>query len=173
MFRVLTVIAPATALFIAAIVPLHGVTPSRSPILTSSSTPIVSPTPTQEESKDAIRQLIKVQQIAWNHGDLEGFMDGYWRSHDTVFVSGDVVTRGWQTVHDRYKAKYPNREKMGQLTFSDVEVRMFGYDGALVFGRWQLDRATDKPHGRFTLIFRKMPDGWKIVHDHTSEAADL
>jgi len=82
------------------------------------------------------------------------------------------VTRGWQTVHDRYKAKYSNREKMGQLSFSDLEVRMFGYDGAFVFGKWQLDRASDKPHGRFTLIFRKTPAGWKIVHDHTSEAGE-
>jgi uncharacterized protein (TIGR02246 family) len=170
MFRVLTVVVLPTAFIIAATVPATGVNPSPSP--SHSTVPAPSPTPTQDENKATIRRVIEEQQIAWNHGDLEGFMDGYWRSRDTVFVSGDAVTRGWQTVHDRYKSRYSDRAKMGQLTFSDLEVRMFGYDGAFVFGRWQLDRASDKPHGRFTLIFRKTPDGWKIVHDHTSSAAD-
>jgi beta-aspartyl-peptidase (threonine type) len=99
-------------------------------------------------------------------------MEGYWRSRDTTFISGGVVVRGWQTVHDRYKSRYSDSEKMGQLTFSEVEVSMFGYDGALVFGRWQLERANDRPHGRFTLVFRKTSDGWKIVHDHTSQSSD-
>jgi ketosteroid isomerase-like protein len=170
MFRMLTVFVLPTALFIAAIVPARSANPSPSP--SHSQTPAPSPTPTQDENKAAIRRVIEEQQIAWNHGDIDGFMEGYWRSRDTMFVSGDTVTRGWQTVHDRYKSKYSNREKMGQLTFSDLEVRMFGYDGAFVFGRWQLDRASDTPHGRFTLIFRKTPDGWKIVHDHTSSSVD-
>jgi ketosteroid isomerase-like protein len=134
----------------------------------SSTTPSASPTPTQAENQAAVLRVLQLQQIAWNRGDIEGFMNGYWRSHDTVFVSGDTVTRGWQTVHDRYLSKYPTEEKMGQLTFAEVEVRMFGYDGALVFGRWQLDRATDKPHGRFTVVLRKTSGDWKIVHDHTS-----
>jgi beta-aspartyl-peptidase (threonine type) len=167
----LTIIAP-TALFIAAIIPANGATPSRSPAPAQAPTPTPSPTPTQEENKAEIRKVLEAQQIAWNHGDIETFMEGYWRSHDTVFVSGDTVTRGWQTVHNRYRSKYPDRAKMGQLTFSEVEVRMFGYDGAVAFGRWQLDRATYSPHGRFTLVLRKMPEGWKIVHDHTSTAED-
>jgi len=171
MFRVLTVIALPTAVLIAAIVPVDGVSPSRTPTLTSPA-PTVAPTPTQEENKEAVRKVLKAQQIAWNHGDIQTFMDGYWRSRDTVFVSGDTVTRGWQTVHDRYRSKYPNREKMGELTFSEVEVHMFGYDGALAFGRWRLDRGADNPHGHFTLIFRNMAEGWKIVHDHTSEASE-
>jgi uncharacterized protein (TIGR02246 family) len=168
MFRMLTVIVLPTVFFVAAIVPGNSATPSPSP--TQPRPPTPSPTPTQAENEVEIRNVIKAQQIAWNHGDIERFMEGYWRSHDTVFVSGDVVTRGWQTVHDRYKSKYPDREKMGELTFSDLEVRMFGYDGAFVFGRWHLGRAGDNPHGRFTLVFRKTNDGWKIVHDHTSMA---
>jgi len=110
--------------------------------------------------------------MAWNRGEIERFMEGYWRSRDTTFISGGVAIRGWQTVHDRYKSRYSDPEKMGQLTFADVEVSMFGYDGALVFGRWQLERANDRPHGRFTLVFRKTSDGWKIVHDHTSQSVD-
>jgi L-asparaginase / beta-aspartyl-peptidase len=168
MFRMLTLIVLPTVLLIAAIVPARTATPAASP----SPAPVASasPTPTQAENQAEIRKVLEAQQIAWNHGDIATFMDGYWRSRDTTFVSGDSVTRGWQTVHDRYKSKYSDRAKMGQLSFSEIEVSMFGYDGALVFGRWQLERATDRPHGRFTLVFRKTADGWKIVHDHTSVA---
>jgi len=139
---------------------------------TTSTSTSPSPTPTQAENQSAVLRVLQLQQINWNRGDIERFMDGYWRSHDTVFISGDTVTRGWQTVHDRYRSKYPNAEKMGQLTFSNVEVHMFGYDGAFVFGRWELERGSDTPHGRFTLVFRKTSDGWKIVHDHTSAAEE-
>jgi ketosteroid isomerase-like protein len=170
MFRVLTVIVLPTVLSIAAIVPVYSATPSPSPAPERAATP--SPTPTQDENEEEVLNVIKKQQIAWNHGDIESFMEGYWRSHDTVFVVGDTVTRGWQTVHNRYASKYSSRRKMGQLSFSHLEVHMFGYDGAFVFGRWELERDQDKPHGRFTLIFRKTSDGWKIVHDHTSEAVD-
>jgi ketosteroid isomerase-like protein len=168
MFRTLTLIVLPTALIVAAIVPAAGANPSPAPA--QSPTPAPAPTPTQEQNQSAILQVMKLQQVAWNHGDIEGFMDGYWRSHDVVFISGDTATRGWQTVHDRYRSRYSDPEKMGQLTFSHVEVRMFGYDGALVFGQWELERAADHPHGRFTLVFRKTPQGWKIVHDHTSTA---
>jgi ketosteroid isomerase-like protein len=97
-------------------------------------------------------------------------MDGYERSKETVFVSGDNVTRGWQTVLDRYKKNYDSREKMGTLTFSDLEITPVGKDAAIVLGRWHLQRAQDEPHGRFTLILRRTSQGWKIIHDHTSSA---
>ena len=89
----------------------------------------------------------------------------------TVFVSGDEVRRGWETVRDRYRQKYSDRTKMGTLRFSDIEVTMLSPDAAVVFGRWELKRAKDKPHGRFTLIFKHLPEGWRIVHDHTSARA--
>ncbi len=119
---------------------------------------------------DDIRAVMEAQQEAWNRGDIDAFMNGYWRSTETVFVSGDEVTRGWQTVLDRYKAKYSDREKMGTLTFSDLEIRPLGDDVAVALGRWELKRKIDNPHGRFTLVFRKTPEGWRIVHDHTSAA---
>lgn len=121
-----------------------------------------------------IRNVIRAQQDAWNRGDIDAFMNGYWRSDETVFVSGDEVTRGWRKVLDRYKAKYSDRAKMGTLTFSDLEITPLSNESAVALGSWKLKRATDQPHGRFTLIFRKFPDGWKIIHDHTSAAeADL
>jgi uncharacterized protein (TIGR02246 family) len=121
--------------------------------------------------ENEIRDVIQAQQEAWNRGDIEAFMNGYWHSDETLFVSGDEVTRGWQTVHDRYKAKYSDREKMGTLTFSELDIRMLSADAAVVLGRWELKRKIDMPHGRFTLIFRKTADGWRIVHDHTSSAS--
>jgi uncharacterized protein (TIGR02246 family) len=118
-----------------------------------------------------IRAVLRAQQEAWNRGDIDGFMNGYARAETTVFVSGDEVMRGWQTVRDRYLKKYNDRAKMGTLTFSDLEIEQLGPDSAVALGRWELNRASDNPRGRFTLIFRKMPDGWRIVHDHTSAAA--
>jgi ketosteroid isomerase-like protein len=118
-----------------------------------------------------IRAIIQAQQEAWNRGDIDGFMNGYARSKSTIFVSEDTVTRGWQTVRDRYKKKYSDRAKMGTLKFSNLEITPLGADSAVVLGGWKLKRAKDQPHGRFTLIFRKIADGWRIVHDHTSAAA--
>src|SRR5262249_12159208 len=118
----------------------------------------------------AIRAVLDAQRDAWNRGDIEAYMDGYDRSNDTVFVSGDNVNRGWQTVFDRYKRTYDSREKMGTLTFSDLDTRLLSNDTAVVIGRWHLQRANDEPHGRFTLIFRRTRRGWKIIHDHTSSA---
>jgi uncharacterized protein (TIGR02246 family) len=115
-----------------------------------------------------VRAVLDAQVEAWNRGDIEGFMRGYAQSTDTVFVSGDTVTRGWQTVLDRYKKGYDSREKMGTLTFSELEIKPFGKDAAIVIGRWRLKRAADEPKGRFTLIFRRTSAGWRIIHDHTS-----
>lgn len=126
---------------------------------------------TGEQTVVEIRAIIQAQETAWNRGDLEGFMNGYARADKTTFVSGDEVTRGWQTVLDRYKKKYSDREKMGTLSFSDLEVTPLAADAAVVLGRWQLKRAKDNPAGRFTLIFRRTPDGWRIVQDHTSAAS--
>ena len=131
------------------------------------------PTPNKRESRisSAVRAVLTAQSQAWNRGDLEGYMDGYARSPDTVFVSGDSVARGWQTVLDRYRKKYDSRDKMGTLTFSDLEITPLGNDAALALGRWHLQRATDEPHGRFSLILRRTKHGWKIVHDHSSAAS--
>ncbi len=122
------------------------------------------------ESKDAaeIRAVMAAQVLAWNRGDIDGFMNGYARAETTEFVSGDKLTRGWQTVRDRYKKKYDSREKMGTLTFSELKITPLSSDAALVIGRWKLIRKTDKPQGRFTLLFRRTAAGWRIVHDHTS-----
>ena len=117
-----------------------------------------------------IQSVLTAQQDAWNRGDIDAFMNGYARSASTVFVSQDEVSRGWETVRDRYRVKYSDRTKMGTLSFSEIEVTMLSPDAAVVLGRWRLKRTNDEPHGRFTLIFKRLPEGWRIVHDHTSAA---
>lgn len=117
-----------------------------------------------------IRSILRAQQDAWNRGDIDGFMNGYARSASTVFISEDSVRRGWETVRARYRQKYSDRAKMGTLSFSDLEINLLSSDAGVALGRWRLERAKDRPHGRFTLIFRRLPEGWRIVHDHTSAA---
>jgi ketosteroid isomerase-like protein len=115
-----------------------------------------------------IRNVMSVQIAAWNLGDIEGFMRGYWRSDNLVFVSGANVTRGWQPTLDRYKKSYDTREKMGKLRFSDLEITVLSKDAAIVLGSWELTRENDNPKGKFTLVFRRLKEGWRIVMDHTS-----
>jgi len=117
-----------------------------------------------------IQSVLSAQQDAWNRGDIDAFMNGYAQSASTVFVSEDEVRRGWETVRDRYRIRYSDRAKMGTLSFSNIEVTMLSPDAAIVLGRWRLKRANDEPHGRFTIIFKRLPEGWRIVHDHTSAA---
>src|SRR5438045_5214348 len=99
--------------------------------------------PAAESKNDAASEIEKVlhaQQDAWNQGDIDGFMNGYWRSNETTFVSGDDVERGWQQVLDRYKKKYSDRAKMGTLTFSNIEIKPMDGDSAVVLGSWKLKR---------------------------------
>jgi beta-aspartyl-peptidase (threonine type) len=120
----------------------------------------------------AVEHVLRMQQEAWNRHDLEAFMAGYWNSEELTFFSGGKETHGWQATIDRYRVTYasPGRE-MGKLEFSDLRVKMLGEEAAFVRGSWHLTMSDGKtPHGLFTLVFRKFPDGWKIVHDHTSAA---
>jgi ketosteroid isomerase-like protein len=120
------------------------------------------------KAKNDIVSVMNTQAADWNRGDIDAFMKGYWNSEKLVFASGDGVTRGWQPTLDRYKKSYDSRAKMGTLTFSDLEINVISKDAAVVLGSWSLAREKDNPHGKFTLIFRKFKDGWRIVHDHTS-----
>ena len=132
-------------------------------------TGIFAQTATRDEKiKNEIRKVMDAQAAAWNEGSVEGFMQGYWKSENLVFVSGDNVRRGWQGVTDNYKKSYDTRAKMGVLTFSDLEITILSKDSAVVVGRWKVAHEPKDSQGRFTLIFRKFKDGWKIVHDHTS-----
>ena len=120
-----------------------------------------------DDAATQIRAVMADQVAAWNRGDIDGFMDGYVRSDKLEFVSGGKITRGWQTVRDRYHRKYDSRAKMGTLSFSDIKVSSLTANIAFVTGRWSLRRKTDQPHGSFALSFKRTPAGWRIVHDQT------
>lgn len=124
------------------------------------------------DSESAIKHVLTAQQEAWNRHDLDGFMSGYWNSPDLTFFSGAKETRGWQATLERYRATYNSPgHAMGKLDFSDLRIEMMGPEGAFVRGAWHLTMPEGKnPGGKFTLIFRKFGDGWKIIHDHTSAA---
>jgi beta-aspartyl-peptidase (threonine type) len=125
--------------------------------------------PAQTDAAKAIRKLLDDQVVAWNKGDLEGFMAGYWKSDDLTFFSGKDKTLGWKATLERYRKRYQADGKaMGKLTFSDLQVEPLGPDCAFVRGRWQVVLKTATFQGLFTLICKKTEAGWKIVHDHTS-----
>jgi ketosteroid isomerase-like protein len=117
----------------------------------------------------AIRGLLRDQQDAWNRGDLEGFMRGYWNSPELVFTSGGQVQRGFADVLERYRQTYGSGSaRMGCLGFSGLEVHELGADAAWALGRWSLESGGQTMGGVFTLVLRRFPEGWLIVHDHTT-----
>ena len=118
-----------------------------------------------------IRAVLAAQEAAWNRADVASFMEGYEKSADLTFSGTSGITRGWQNVLERYRQRYPDAEAMGKLQFSEIEVRRVGSEAALVLGRFHLIRtakAGSDASGRFSLVFRKTPSGWRIIHDHTS-----
>ena len=118
--------------------------------------------------KLAIETVLRNQEAAWNLGDIEAFMSGYWRSKELRFASGDQITHGWDETFARYLKRYSDRKKMGQLQFDILSVKQFTHSDALVFGRWTLKREQDEPTGLFTLTFKKLDGRWLITEDHTS-----
>jgi uncharacterized protein (TIGR02246 family) len=123
-----------------------------------------------DAQRTAIRKVIEDQQAAWNRHDLEAFMAGYWNSSELTFFSGAHESKGWQAALDRYKRSYQGAgHEMGKLEFTNLRTEMLGPEAAFVRGEFQLTMSDGKtPHGLFTLVFRKFPEGWKIVHDHSA-----
>jgi beta-aspartyl-peptidase (threonine type) len=120
---------------------------------------------------EELTALLTEQAKCWNAADIGAFMQYYWNSDELTFSSGGTTRRGWDATLRRYRQRYPTAERMGQLTFSDLEVRRLGETAALVLGRWHLSRDPDAIGGNFSLVFEKIDDRWVIVHDHTSQAA--
>jgi len=120
------------------------------------------------ELEDEIRKVVLEGAAWWNEGNIEGYMETYWKSPDLRFASGGKVTFGWQKTLEGYQKRYPDRAAMGRLVFSDLDITILSHESALAFGSWRLEREHDQPHGLFTLLLRRFDDGWRIVHDHTS-----
>ncbi|MGC2696360.1 MAG: nuclear transport factor 2 family protein [Candidatus Angelobacter sp.] len=122
--------------------------------------------------EEGIKHMLVSQVEAWNHGKLDGFMQGYWQSPDLTFFSGGTITQGWEPTLLRYRQRYQSEgTEMGKLEFQDLNIDLLSKRSAVVTGKWQLTMSDGKqPHGLFTLIVKRMPGGWRIVHDHTSSA---
>jgi beta-aspartyl-peptidase (threonine type) len=126
----------------------------------------------QAEARSAdhakILAVLNAQQSAWNRGDVNAFLVGYWESAELTFSGAAGIARGFDGVRERYRKNYPDRAAMGELAFSDLEFRFLGPDAALVLGKWHLKRENGDVGGVFSLVWQRFPEGWKIVHDHTS-----
>jgi uncharacterized protein (TIGR02246 family) len=123
----------------------------------------------READRAAIMKIIDAQEKAWNAGDVNAFLEGYWRSPELTFSGSGGVARGWDGVVARYKKNYPDRAAMGHLDFSELEFRFLGSEAALVLGHWHLAREKNGDIGGvFSLVWQKFPEGWRIIHDHTS-----
>jgi ketosteroid isomerase-like protein len=127
---------------------------------------IASPANPTEESQ--IRAVLDMQTAAWNRGDIDTFMTSYWNSEQTEFLGANGIAHGWRAVLDRYHHSYPDRKTMGTVSFSDLEIHVTCPDAAYVVGKFHLVRESDQPSGVFSLDFRKFPEGWRIVLDHTT-----
>jgi beta-aspartyl-peptidase (threonine type) len=141
--------------------------------LTVAATGCAAPQTPQTAGPADVKAVWTAQVDAWNRGDLEGFMAGYWKSPDLVFFSSGTETRGWQPTLDRYRAAYQGEGKqMGTLDFPRLDLVMLGSEAALVRARWRLKMSDGKEStGMTSVIFRKLPEGWRIVHDHSSAAS--
>lgn len=126
----------------------------------------------RSQMEEGIKHVLVSQVEAWNQGDLEGFMDGYWRSPELTFFSGANIFKGWQAALQRYQQTYRSAGKeMGKLEFQDIDIDLLGRQAAVVTGKWQLTMSDGKtPRGLFTLTMKRLQPGWRIVHDHTSTA---
>ncbi len=134
--------------------------------LVASCTP-VQKAETREEAESAIRKVLDLQTAAWNEGDIDRFMEGYWKSDSTQFVGKEIV-KGWDATLARYKKSYPDKDAMGSLRFELLEFQRIASDAWLITGKYFLTRKNDSPQGVFTLLFKKRGGKWVIVYDHTS-----
>jgi ketosteroid isomerase-like protein len=120
-----------------------------------------------QELDQKLKSILAVQQTAWNEGNLDKFMDAYWKSDKLTFSSRGETRRGWQTTLEKYKKSYPDRATMGKLTFSNLEVESLSVDVAMMLGEWKIEG--EKPaSGNFSLVWRRIDGNWVIIHDHSS-----
>jgi len=115
----------------------------------------------------SVRTNMKLQETSWNNGDIDGFMQHYWKSDSLKFIGKNGVTYGWQQTLENYKKSYPDKQTMGILKFTIIESTQLSKDAIYVIGKWELQRE-EPVSGHFTLLWKKINNHWVIVSDHTS-----
>lgn len=115
-----------------------------------------------------IKDVMEMQELSWNKGDIESFMSGYWKSDSILFIGSKGPTYGWHKTLSNYQNSYPNKEKMGQLSFGYIKIELIDKSNAYVIGTWELNRKEDTLQGHFSLIWKKIEGSWKIIADHSS-----
>lgn len=142
------------------------------PVLLLCAAPLLADPPAAPAPNDdaAVRKVLADQVTAWNKGDLDGFMGGYWNDERMTYISGGKYVRGWKALKERYRVAYQGEGKeMGRLAFGELDTEAVGPGAVLVRGKWEVTVGKEVAGGWFTLLFRKLPDGWKVTHDHTSK----
>jgi ketosteroid isomerase-like protein len=121
-----------------------------------------------QKNERSIRDLLSRQTLAWNEGNTEGFMKGYWESDSLKFIGKNGITYGWSNALKNYKKNYPDTAAMGKLDFTLLELKKISGKYYFVIGRWHLQRSIGDIGGHFSLLFHKIKGHWKIITDHTS-----
>ena len=122
----------------------------------------------QTKDESEIRKLLAFQTETWNRGDIEGFMQTYWKSDSLIFIGKSGVHRGWQEALNNYKKGYPDTTAMGKLTFDIIDIKQLSPDYAYVVGKWMLKRTIGDLSGHYDLLMRKINGKWYIISDHSS-----
>ncbi len=122
------------------------------------------------QSKDeiAIKKILAEQTLAWNRGDIESFMIGYWENDSLMFIGKSGVTYGYKNTKDNYKKNYPNTAAMGKLSFTLIQVKKISKQFYHITGKWNLNRTIGDIGGHYTLVFQKINGHWVIISDHSS-----
>jgi ketosteroid isomerase-like protein len=118
--------------------------------------------------KEMIISVLMAQRNAWNRGDMEAYMEGYWKSDSLKFIGKSGIQYGWQKTLENYKKSYPDKTAMGQLEFTVIKVDLLSKSSAFMIGKWKLTREKDTPQGHFTLLWKKIDNKWKVTADHSS-----
>lgn len=122
----------------------------------------------QSKEEINIRKTLNEQTTAWNRGDIDGFMKGYWEDDSLMFIGKSGVTYGWENTLKNYKKNYPDTASMGKLIFTLIQVKKLSTEYFHVTGKWFLKRSIGDIGGHFTLLFRKIKNKWVIISDHSS-----
>jgi ketosteroid isomerase-like protein len=121
-----------------------------------------------QKSEIEIRQLLHSQTAGWNRGDIEGFMETYWKNDSLMFVAKAGITWGWDNTLNAYRKSYPDKEAMGTLSFDIIKIKFLTKDDCFVVGKWMLQRTADSLSGHYSLLLRRIKGKWKVIADHSS-----